>query len=93
MQRIGVRRSVLRIVSAAAAALMLITYSAAQTKMEGEVSERGAPLLNDFGNHEFSISTKSPTARERIAADPQIKSPAQCDVWRLADITLTASRF
>ena len=64
MQRIGVRKIVLSMVGAVAATLMLITYSGAQTKMEGEVSERGAPLFNDLGNHEFSISTKSPQGQK-----------------------------
>jgi tetratricopeptide (TPR) repeat protein len=64
MQRAGVRRIVLWIVGAAVTTLMLITYSAAQTKMAGEVNERGAPLFNDLGNHHFAISTKSPQAQK-----------------------------
>jgi hypothetical protein len=59
MRRIG-----LWIISALIATLMLISYSAAQTKMAGEVNERGAPLFNNLGNHHFAISTKSPEAQK-----------------------------
>lgn len=62
MQGAGVRRSVSWIM-AAAATLVLITYSAAQLK-SGEANERGAPLFNDLGNHQFAISTTSPAAQE-----------------------------
>lgn len=63
MQRVGVRRTISWIVSAAAATLMLITYTGAQTK-PGEVSERGAPLFNDLGDHQYRISTNSPDAQK-----------------------------
>jgi tetratricopeptide (TPR) repeat protein len=43
---------------------MVISYSAAQTKMADEINERGAPLFNDLGNHQHSISTKSPAAQK-----------------------------
>ncbi|HKY29722.1 MAG TPA: hypothetical protein VJM12_17410 [Pyrinomonadaceae bacterium] len=63
MQRVGMRRALLWIVSAAAATLMLITYGAAQTN-HGEASKRGAPLFDDLGNHHYAISTKSPQAQK-----------------------------
>ena len=65
MQIAGMRRVVLWIVSAAIATLMLIGYSGAQTKLEGEgeANERGAPLFNDLGNHQYPISTKSSEAQ------------------------------
>ena len=58
------RRIVSWIVSAAIATLMLVSYTAAQTKMAGEVNERGAPLFNNLGNHQYPISTKSPQAQQ-----------------------------
>jgi tetratricopeptide (TPR) repeat protein len=42
---------------------MLVTYTGAQTKPE-EISERGAPLFNDLGNHQYLISTKSSEAQK-----------------------------
>jgi len=63
MQRAGIRRVVLWIVSAAIAMLILLSYSGAQTKMEGEANEDGAPLFNDLGNHQHVISTKSSEAQ------------------------------
>lgn len=64
MQIAGMRKVVLWIVSAAIATLMLISYSGAQTKLEGEANERGAPLFNDLGNHQHAISTKSSQAQQ-----------------------------
>lgn len=63
MQRAGVRGTISWIVSAAAVTLMLITYTGAQTK-PGEVSKRGAPLFDDLGNHQYTISTNSPEAQK-----------------------------
>lgn len=48
---------------AAAATLVLITYSAAQTE-SGEAKERGAPLFNNLGNHQYGVSTRSPEAQK-----------------------------
>jgi tetratricopeptide (TPR) repeat protein len=59
MRRTGVRRIVWWIVGPVAATLMLVTYSAAQTRIAGEVNELGAPLFNDLGDHEFAITTRS----------------------------------
>lgn len=64
MQRTGVPRILLWIVSAAVATLMLIAYGAAQTQPAREAHERGAPLFNDLGNHQYAISTKSPQAQQ-----------------------------
>ena len=64
MQRTCVRRIGLWVISPVIATLMFISYSAAQTKTAGEVSERGAPLFNDLGNHQYAISTKSPHAQQ-----------------------------
>ena len=64
MQRIGVRSIVSRIVGPVAVTLMLLTCSAAQTKMADEVNQRGAPLFDDLGTHQFPISTKSPQAQK-----------------------------
>ena len=63
MKRVNVQKAVWWIVSAAAATLLLITYTGAQTK-PSEVTERGAPLFNDLGNHQYPISTKSPHAQK-----------------------------
>jgi tetratricopeptide (TPR) repeat protein len=63
MQRVGVRRTFSWIVSAVAATLVLVIHTGAQTK-PGEVSERGAPLFNNLGNHHYPISTKSPQAQK-----------------------------
>lgn len=63
MQRAGVRRIGLWVVSAIAATLMLISYSGAQTKPASE-TKPGAPLFNDLGNHQYAISTKSPAAQK-----------------------------
>ena len=63
MQRAGMRKVVLWIVSAAIATLMLVSYGGAQTKLGDEVNERGAPLFNDLGNHQHAITTKSPEAQ------------------------------
>lgn len=63
MQRVGVRRTISWIVGATAATLILITYTGAQTR-SAEVSQRGAPLFNDLGNHQYAISTNSPDAQK-----------------------------
>ena len=63
MQRVGMRRVVLWIVSGGIATLMLISYSGAQTKLAGEAIKRGAPLFEDLGNHQHAISTKSSEAQ------------------------------
>ncbi len=64
MQKAGGRPVILWTVSAAIAMLMLISYSGAQTKLEGGVNERGAPLFNDLGTHQHAISTKSAEAQK-----------------------------
>ena len=64
MQKAGGRTVILWTVSAAIAMLMLISYSGAQTKLEGGVNERGAPLFNDLGTHQHAISTKSAEAQK-----------------------------
>ncbi|HKY30749.1 MAG TPA: hypothetical protein VJM12_22645 [Pyrinomonadaceae bacterium] len=58
------RRVVLWTVSAVIATLLFIGFSAAQTKHNAEVNERGAPLFNDLGTHQHPISTKSPEAQK-----------------------------
>ena len=63
MQIAGMR-VVLWIVSAAIVTLMLVTDSEAQTKLASEESERGAPLFNDLGNHQYRVSTNSPEAQK-----------------------------
>lgn len=64
MQRVGARRTVLWIVSAAITMLMFMSYSAAQPKLATEIIDRTAPLFDDLGNHHHSISTKSPQAQK-----------------------------
>lgn len=63
MQRAGMRKVVLWIVSAAIATLMLVSSSGAQTKLADEINERGAPLFDNLGSYQYAISTKSPEAQ------------------------------
>lgn len=62
MQIAGMRRVVLWSVGAAIATLMLINHGEAQTKLAGEVNDRGAPLFNDLGNHQYRVSDVTLTA-------------------------------
>lgn len=64
MQIAAMRRVVLWSAGAAIATLMLINHGEAQTKLAGEVNDRGAPLFNDLGNHQYRISTSSPEAQK-----------------------------
>jgi tetratricopeptide (TPR) repeat protein len=64
MQRKTLRRIGLWIVTTAIAALMVVGYSAAQTMPADKMDERGAPLFNDLGDHQYPISTKSPQAQK-----------------------------
>ena len=63
MQRAGMRKVVLWIVSAAIATLTLVSYGGAQSKLADEINERGAPLFDNLGSHQHAISTKSPEAQ------------------------------
>ena len=63
MQRAGVRRIIAWVTTAAAATLITITDTGAQTKPD-KVSELGAPLFNDLGDQQYPISTKSPEAQK-----------------------------
>lgn len=58
------RKIVSWIVGVAVATIMLISYTAAQTRPEDKTGERGAPLFNDLGNYQHSISTRSPQAQK-----------------------------
>ena len=63
MQRVCARRTISWIVRAAAATLLIVTYTEAQTESE-DISERGAPLFNDLGDHQCAISTSSSEAQK-----------------------------
>ncbi len=81
MKSIGMKKIISWLSSLLMAALMFTTNPAAQTKT-------GAPLFNDLGNHGHPISTKSPQAQQYFNQGLVLAYG-----WRLADITLTASRF